>query len=272
MVAIRKEAHTPFAMSGLLIMHSIRCFSFVCLFSLLAPAVWADSAKPHIVMLIAEREYQTDVSLPAFAKRFLDDDYRTTFVFADPDDRNQLVGIEAVESADLLIVSMRRRTLPAEQLDLVRRYVAAAKPVIGIRTASHAFCLRNAGPPEGRDAWPEFDHDVLGGNYTNHYGNALKAVITPAANSSDPGTGFASVASTKPFIAGGSLYRVSPLVEGTRVLLNGRVEGQQAEPVAWTYRRADGGKSFYTSLGHPDDFQGDQLPQLLVEAIKWCLE
>ena len=70
----------------------------------------------------------------------------------------------------------------------------------------------------------------------------------------------------------GSLYRVSPLVEGTKVLLSGRVEGKPAEPVAWTYRRADGGKSFYTSLGHVDDFAGDELPQLLVKAIQWGLD
>jgi type 1 glutamine amidotransferase len=251
-------------------MPSMRSFTlvFLCLFT---HAVWGESPKPHIVMLIAEREYQTEETLPAFAKRFLNDDYRTTFVFADPDDHNRLVGIEAVDSADLLIVSMRRRTLPGDQLDVVRRYVAASKPVIGIRTASHAFCLRNADPPEGRDAWPEFDHDVLGGNYTNHYGNTLKATITPATQPSDGDKWLRDVSSIQPFISGGSLYRVSPLVDGTRVLMTGRVEGQSAEPVAWTYRRADGGKSFYTSLGHVDDFDSDKLPQLLIKAIEWGL-
>ena len=249
----------------------LRSLSFVFCFCLLATSALAQSPKPHIVMLVAEREYRTDESLPAFAKQFLAEDYRTTFVFAKPDDRNSLDGIEAVESADLLVVSMRRRTLPKKQLDVVRRYVAAGKPVIGIRTASHAFSLRKQDPPEGRDAWPEFDHDVLGGNYTNHHGNSLKATITPATESSGGEQAFRQFASVKPFVSGGSLYRVSPLVEGTNVLMMGTVEGHPAEPVAWTYRRADGGKSFYTSLGHIDDFATEVMPKLLVQAIQWGL-
>ena len=54
------------------------------------------------------------------------------------------------------------------------------------------------------------------------------------------------------------------------VLLEGVVEGHAPEPVAWTFRRADGGKSFYTSLGHVNDFHGPILPPLLLNAIEWC--
>ena len=223
-------------------------------------------------MLVAEREYQTDETLPAFAKQHLDD-YRLTFVFADPKDANHLIGIDAIKSADVLVVSVRRRTLPKDQLDLVRDYVSSGKPVVGIRTASHAFCLRNKQPPEGRAAWPEFDQQVFGGNYSNHYGNAFKAIVTRAdAGAKKHTTLLRGLESCKPFLAGGSLYQVSPLASGTSVLLTGRVEGQPQEPVAWTFQRADGGKSFYTSLGHIDDFRGDVLPRLLVNAIAWSLE
>ena len=55
------------------------------------------------------------------------------------------------------------------------------------------------------------------------------------------------------------------------VVLEGVVEGHAPEPVAWTFRRAEGGKSFYTSLGHVDDFRGPVLPPLLLNAIEWCL-
>ena len=232
----------------------------------------AQTPGPHVVMLVAEREYNTHETLPAFAKEFLAD-YRTTFVFEDGDDRNRFLGIEAVESADVLIVSVRRRTLPREQLDVIRRYVAAGKPVIGIRTASHAFSLRNKEPPQGKAAWPEFDGQVFGGNYTNHYGNALKATVTVAEPKAKPaGRLLRGLETTEPFAAGGSLYRVSPLAAGTTVLLVGQVEGESPEPVAWTYRRADGGASFYTSLGHADDFRGAVLPRMLVNAIAWSVE
>ncbi len=245
---------------------------FPIAFCLLCTSAGADSPKPHVVILVAEREYQTDETLPAFAKQHLHN-YRSTFVFADPTDANHLVGIDAVKSADVLVVSVRRRTLPKDQLNIVRDYVGSGKPVIGIRTASHAFCLRDKQPPEDRVAWPEFDQQVFGGNYSNHYGNALKAIVTRGDGPSERNAILLrGLESCEPFLAGGSLYQVSPLASGTSVLLNGRVEGQPQEPVAWTFQRADGGKSFYTSLGHVDDFRGDVLPRLLANAIAWCLE
>ena len=56
------------------------------------------------------------------------------------------------------------------------------------------------------------------------------------------------------------------------VLAEGKVKGHPAEPIAWTFKREDGGKSFYTSLGHPTDFESDLLPKLLFNAIQWCLK
>ncbi len=232
----------------------------------------AQSPRPHVVMLIAENEYETDKSLPAFAKSHLSSDYRLTTVFADPKDSNRLVGIESLDSADVLVISVRRRTLPNEQLDVVRRYVAESNPVVGIRTASHAFSLRGKDPPKGRAEWPEFDKVVFGGNYTNHYGNSLRTTVHVHSDVPAHASELLSqIDSSKPFVAGGSLYKVSPLADGTSVLLNGSVEGQPSEPIAWTYIRKDGGKSFYTSLGHIDDFRGDVLPRLLVNAINWSL-
>jgi type 1 glutamine amidotransferase len=233
--------------------------------------VTAQSPGPHVVMLIAELEYQTDKTLATFAREHLDGQYRTTLVFADSEDPNRLDGIEAVREADVVLVSVRRRTLPKAQLDMIRDYVAASKSVIGIRTASHAFCLRNSEAPEGRAVWPEWDAEVFGGNYTNHYGNQLQATITrnPAAPNQQV---LLRGISPEPIASGGSLYKVSPLATGATPLLWGQVEGHHAEPVAWTYTRKDGGKSFYTSLGHVDDFGGPVLPKLLVNAIAWATQ
>ncbi|MGB1706637.1 MAG: hypothetical protein ACPHF4_02300, partial [Rubripirellula sp.] len=68
-----------------------------------------------------------------------------------------------------------------------------------------------------------------------------------------------------------SLYRVSPLKKGANVLIRGQVKGHSAEPIAWTFRRADGGKSFYTSLGNTEDFHSEVLPGLLANALHWGL-
>lgn len=226
--------------------------------------------KPHIVMLIAEREYDTDVSLTAFAKEHLDGTYRVTILRADPADRESLVGTEAIEKADVLLVSVRRRTLPPEQLSRIQMHVAGGKPVIGIRTANHAFCLRKGDPPKGRAVWPQWDRDVFGGNYTGHHGNNLKTTYqTVAKNQSH--VILEGIRSSEKTVTGGSLYKVAPLATGATILLSGSVPDQPAEPIAWTFKRADGGKSFYTSLGHVDDFSGPVMPLLLNNAIAWSL-
>ena len=263
----------------------VRCQrrTFLLPLSLLGPLCWlgfvlsgsslaAEDPRPHVVMLISEPEYQTEKSLPTFAERYLRDDFQTTFVFADPQDPDRLEGIEAVESADLLLVSVRRRTLPTDQLELIRAHVAAGKPVIGIRTANHAFSIRGGEVGQGRAVWPEWDAEVFGGNYTNHHGNSLRTTVTVnpvAAKSSPLLDGLREIRS---FPSAGSLYRVAPLQADAQVVMSGQVEGHPAEPIAWTFVRRDGGRSFYTSLGHVDDFAAEVLPGLLINAIRWSLE
>ena len=53
-------------------------------------------------------------------------------------------------------------------------------------------------------------------------------------------------------------------------LLIGTIPDKPSEPVAWTFKRADGGKSFYTSLGHPSDFKNPAFRLLLANAIRWA--
>ncbi len=227
-----------------------------------------DDNRPHLVMLIGEDEYKTAETLPKFAAEHLGKDYRVSIVHADEQDKNRFPGIEVVQGADILLVSVRRRTPPAEQLDLIRQHAHAGKPVIGLRTASHAFTLRNQSPPEGLAAWPEFDAQVLGGNYTNHYGNDQTCKVFVVH---EHGThAILKNVSQAGFTAGGSLYKVSPLAKGTTPLLAGSVEGVEPEPVAWTFTRTDGGRSFYTSLGHLQDFENTAFVALLKNAIDWA--
>jgi type 1 glutamine amidotransferase len=52
--------------------------------------------------------------------------------------------------------------------------------------------------------------------------------------------------------------------------LTGTVEGHEAEPIAWTNIRTDGGRTFYTSLGHIDDFKQPAFRRLLSNAVYWA--
>ncbi len=77
--------------------------------------------------------------------------YRLHFIFGDANDKGSLPGIEQIATDDALLVSVRRRPLKPEQLQIIRSFICAGKPVIGNRTASHAFSLRNKQPEAG---WP----------------------------------------------------------------------------------------------------------------------
>ena len=233
-----------------------------------APYRFETDARKYIVFLIGEREYKTEETLPLFAEKYLSSDFRCTFVFADKKDGNKFPGIEAVKDADVLFVSVRRRTLPPEDLALIRRHVAEGKPVIGIRTASHAFSLRGKPAPKGYAGWEKWDAEVMGGNYTGHHGNKIQTKV-----SSLEGAG-AFLAGGKPatFITSGSLYINTPLQKGAQPLFMGAAEGiERSEPVAWSYLRKDGGRSFCTSLGYVEDFEEPAFQALLVQGIKWSL-
>ncbi len=150
---------------------------------------FAGDKRPHAVMLIGEAEYETARTLPTFAEAELADrGLRLTTIHANPHDPNDFPGLEALDAADLLLVSVRRRTPPEGQLGRIRAFIQAGKPVVGIRTASHAFSLRNnQPPPAGHAAWPEFDAEVLGGHYTGHHappGNGARARWFPLCPSS----------------------------------------------------------------------------------------
>src|SRR5207249_3908195 len=72
------------------------------------------------------------------------------------------------------------------------------------------------------------------------------------------------------FVTAGSLYKTKPLEPNTTLLLIGTVEGQEPEPMAWTHEYK-GARVFYTSLGHPKDFENPSFHNLLVNAVFWCL-
>src|SRR5262249_20657572 len=140
-----------------------------------------DDKRPHLVVISAEDEYQTEKTLPDFALKQLGKDFRVSFVFGDAKDRNHLPGLNVLNDADLALVSVRRRPLPKAEMEIIRKYVAAGKPLVGIRTASHAFALPpGQSLPPGLADWPAFDKDVLGCNYAGHHGNALKTTVKAA--------------------------------------------------------------------------------------------
>ncbi|HZL91651.1 MAG TPA: ThuA domain-containing protein [Pirellulaceae bacterium] len=234
--------------------------------------------RHSIVMIIGDDEYKTEVTLPQFAKNDLEPlGFSVKIIHSDEKDKNQFPGlVEAVKSADVVLVSVRRRLPPKEQLDAIRAHLAAGKPLVGIRTACHAWCLRDEAKTKeliaaGHDQWPQFDAEVIGGNYTGHHGDGPKATIAIADGAKDhPILRGIEVAE---LVGNGSLYRVQPLKSTTTPLLMGMIPGQEPEPVAWTNLAGpQKARVFNTSLGHPEDFTNTHFRKLLTSGIFWALE
>ncbi|RCS40460.1 isochorismatase family protein [Bremerella cremea] len=233
------------------------------------PFRFKEDDRPHVVLVMAEDEYETNQTLPEFAAAYLGKDFRVSYAFGSATERNDIPGLaQALESADVVLLSVRRRALPTAQMEALRKFVAAGKPVIGIRTACHAFSLHGEDPPAGTQTWEKFDPEVFGGNYHGHHNNRLISQIEPIA----PGK-------KHPILTGlprdtfqqqGSLYKTAPLQKEAQVLLTGKIGGQPTEPVAWTFQRANGGRSFFTSLGHTTDFANPSFQRMLLNSVYWA--
>ena len=169
------------------------------------PFQFKQDTRPHLVVVTAEREYETNRTLPKFCLEQLGKDFRVSHIFANAAERNDLPGIDVLQDADVLLLSVRRRVLPPSQMALIRDFIESGKPVVGIRTASHPFSLNGKEPPAGYLAWETFDHDILGGNYTGHHGEGVAVSVKVSV----PGSGHPLLAGvqTDQLQGFGSLYK-----------------------------------------------------------------
>ena len=151
---------------------------------------------------------------------------------------------------------------------IIRRYIEAGKPVVGIRTACHAFDTRGHAPP-GHVEWTTFDPDVLGGHYTGHHGNDLKPVIERVDTKkpvADPRRG-------RDAVHGPGLALQD---EPAGVVGDAAVDGHGSPGIRPSRSRGSTARAnariFYTSLGHPGDFDNPRFRRLLRNAVLWALD
>lgn len=242
-----------------------------------APFRFKADKRAHVVFVIGENEYHTWETLPEFARAELEfRGFTCSYVQAPPQGGNEFSNYEVIRAADLLVVSVRRRAPPKAMMDLIKRHLDAGKPLVGIRTASHAFEPRPPVQDERYVAWPTFDGEILGGNYQGHYSNdpekdpaTLVRVLSTAA-----GHPVVTGVSTQEFKVTSSLYKnpdpkktVTPLMVGWL----GSSPPSPEHPVAWV-NTAGNRRVFYTSLGDPGDFKNKNFRRLLLNGVLWCLE
>src|SRR6266508_2387336 len=144
----------------------------------------------HIVFLAGDEEYRSEEGLPQLAKILaVRHGFKCTVVFSvnpttgeiDPNTGDHQPGIEALDSADLCIMLLRFRHWPDAQMKHFVDYYLAGKPIIALRTSTHAFSY-------GKDStsaylkfhwqsreWPAgFGKQVLGETWVSHWGNHKK--------------------------------------------------------------------------------------------------
>ena len=122
----------------------------------------------HIVLVSGDEEYRSEEALPQLAKILaFRHGFKCTVLFAiDPGDgtinpnrRDNLPGLEALARADLMVIFTRFRDLPDEQMKHLVEYVESGRPIIGLRTATHAFDLE-ASPTYRRYTWNSTDWEL----------------------------------------------------------------------------------------------------------------
>ena len=223
-----------------------------------------DDSRPVVAFITAENEYRTNQRFHEFAHELLltqgvHCDFAAGDASIESPGRHNIENLQILEDADLVFLSVRRRALEAAKMDAVKKYVASGKPLIGIRTASHAFSLRER-KPDGVVTWDEFDKEVWGGNYVNHHMNAgTKVSLVPGMESHPLLAGIAPDG----FTSTGSLYMSRPLASTAQVLLIGTFGDVPQEPVLWINHRPEGSVIF-TSLGHWDDWDNPDFERLMM--------
>jgi hypothetical protein len=233
------------------------------------PFHFKGDVRPRAVVVAAESEYDTKATLPVFARRVLEEQlgFDAEMLIGD-NNKHVIPGLaDALGRADLLVLSIRRLALPEKDMAALKKYLGAGKPLIAIRTSSHAFDARGK-HPTGHVEWVKFDPEVLGGNYKGHHNVGPVATITAAP---DAGKHAILTDLKLPLSSKGSLYRTSPLAPSATPLLTGAIEKQQPEPVAWAHAYGKG-KVFYTSLGHKEDFRDPQFVRLMHNAARWVTD
>ncbi|MEM9481049.1 MAG: ThuA domain-containing protein [Verrucomicrobiota bacterium] len=237
--------------------------------------------KPEFLFLVGEYEYGTRESLPEFAEKNLKPKgYKTKFVFAESDDRadagcHEFPGLKkALDGADVLVISTRRRFPPKEEMAMIREWIADGKPVVGIRTASHAFAAREKGKgyttPEGHESWQNIDTEFFGAKYEGHFPGSTDAeTFVRVSEGSENHVLLKGTKWKKPKKVKTSLYKNRELVADADVVLEGFVASGESEPLAWT-RERDEQRIFYTSLGGVDDFNEEWFQRVMLNALEWA--
>lgn len=254
----------------------------------------------HVVLVSGDEEYRSEEALPMLGKILsTHHGFKSTVLFAidpdtgeiDPNNQNNIPGLHHLENADMLVLFTRFRELPDAQMKHIIDYTNAGGPVMGLRTATHAFnYTENKDSPYAKYSFnsQEFDggygRQVLGETWINHHGHHGKESargIIDEENRDHP-----ILKGVEDIWGPSDVYGIKSLTGDAKVLVHGQVlVGMEPDdppkpdtttmPMAWikTYTGETGNtcRVFNTTMGASVDLESEGLRRLLVNGIYWCV-
>lgn len=273
-------------------------------------ALFESPAPKQIVLLAGDEEYRSEEALPQLAKILTTrHGFKCTVLYSvnakgetDPNTQDNQPGMSTLDSADLCIMMLRFRHWPDEQMKHFVDFYRSGKPIIALRTSTHAFDY----PEDSTSAyrrfgwrskdWPGgFGEQVLGENWISHWGNhgsqGTRAII-------EPGAKHPVLQGVEGIFVTTDVYEANPPADA-QILMRGEVvegmkptdppaigkkktaQGTEQDlnnpmmPIVWTREvRNDNGKTnriFTCTMGAATDFLSEPLRRLLVNATYWAL-
>jgi type 1 glutamine amidotransferase len=259
-----------------------------------------EAKSPHIVFVVGDDEYRSEDSMPQLAKILsVHHGFKCTVLFAinketgeiDPRTLDNIPGLEALNTADLMVLFTRFRELPDDPMKHIIDYTDSGKPIMGLRTSTHAFNYKkHKDSPYAKYSFRDKDFEggygrqVLGETWISHYGAHKKESTRGLA---------AEGMENHPIVKGvegiwgpSDVYGITTLSGDSKPLIMGQVlvgmdpkdkpnPDKEMVPVAWTKtytgQRGKTARVFTTTMGHGGDFKNEGFRRLLVNACYWCM-
>jgi len=264
----------------------------------------------HIVFLAGDEEYRSEEGLPMMAKILsVHHGFKCTVLFSlnpetgeiDPNNQKNIPGMETLKTADLVVMLWRFRALPDDQMKYFVDYYESGKPIIALRTSTHAFNY----PKESQSIYKKysfnsgewkggFGKQVLGETWVAHHGahkkEATRGIITDSAKGHPVLKGVTDIfgdsdvytatppADANVLVLGQVLVGMNPTdppVEGKQKPTDKFEKNNPLQPIVWTreYKNEAGktNKILTTTLGAATDLQNEGLRRLLVNGSFWAL-
>jgi peroxiredoxin len=255
----------------------------------------------HIVFIAGDDEYRSEELMPQFAKiAAVHHGFKSTVLFPinketgeiDPGTLDNIPGLENLKDADLMVMFLRFRELPDEQMKCIVDFANSGKPMMSLRTNTHAFNYRkNRQSPyakysfNSRDPKGGFGRLVFGETWINHYGRhkveSTRGLIAKGMEEHPIVKGIDDIWGPS------DVYGITTLPGDSKPIIMGQVlsgmkptdppnDDKKPVPVAWlkTFKGNEGksARVFTTTMGHAHDFKNEGFRRLCINACYWLLE